>query len=39
MVYSVVDPQDNDGVANIASETMGLRRDVHFPCFDISELK
>ena len=39
MAYSVVDPQDNDGVANIVSEIMRLRRDEHCPCLDLSEIK
>ena len=39
MAYSVVDPQDNDGVANIESDTMRLRRDRHCPCLGLFELK
>ena len=39
MAYSVVDPQDNDGVANISSDSMRLRRDGYCPCLDLSELK
>ena len=39
MAYSVVDPQDNDGVDNIASDIMRLRRDGHCPCLDLSEMK
>ena len=39
MSYSVVDPQGNYSVANIASGTTRLRKDIHFPCLDISELK
>ena len=39
MSYSVVDPQDNDGVANMASDTMRLRQDGQSPCLDLSEPK
>ena len=39
MYYSVVYPQENDSVTNIASDIMRLRRDIHCPCLDISELK
>ena len=39
MAYSVVGTQDNNSVANIASDIMRLRRDIHCPCLDISELK
>ena len=38
MTYYVVYPQDNDGVADIASDIIILRRDRHCPCFDLSEL-
>ena len=39
MVYSVVDPQDNDGAANIASDIMILRQDRHCPYYYLYELK
>ena len=39
MAYSVVDPQDNGGDANIASDSMRLRRYVQYPCLDLYELK
>ena len=39
MAYYVVDPQEYEGVANIESDLMRLRQDIHCLCFDISELK
>ena len=39
MACSVVDPQENEGVANIAPEIMILRQDGNCPCLDMSELK
>ena len=39
MNYYVVDPQENGGVGNIAPDSMRLRRDGHYPCLYMSELK
>ena len=39
MSYSVVNPQDNDGVIYMIYDIMRLRQDVHCTCLDLSELK
>ena len=39
MGHSVVDLQENDGVANITSDIMRLRRHGHFTFLGLSELK
>ena len=39
MSYSVVYPQENDGVANMAYDIIRLRRDGHSPCLGLSKLK
>ena len=39
MYYYLVYPQDNDIVANIASDILRLRQDGHCPFLDMAELK
>ena len=39
IAYSLVEPKDKDGVANISYDIKRIRQDRHCPCLDMSEMK